>query len=134
MLREAVKNVLDNAVRHGRAGAGGGIVIRLFTDRADGARCLSVSDGGPGIAEPDRARAFERFQRGSATDAPGSGLGLAIVKRVVDAHGGRLDLADRPGGGLAVTLRFPSSEERRVGKEGVLTFRSRGSTAHKKKK
>src|SRR3546814_16991154 len=66
MLREAVKNVLDNAVRHGRAGAGGGIVIRLFTDRADGARCLSVSDGGPGIAAPDRARAFAGSTRGYA--------------------------------------------------------------------
>src|SRR3546814_16400515 len=107
MLREAVKNVLDNAVRHGRAGAGGGIVIRLFTDRADGARCLSVSDGGPGIAEPDRARAFERFQRGSATAAPGSGLALAIVKRVVHAPGGRRDLAHRPGACLAVNLIYP---------------------------
>src|SRR3546814_6466437 len=87
MLREAVKNVLDNAVRHGRAGAGGSIVIRLFTDRTDATHCLSVSDGGPGIKEPHRARVFERFQRGSATEAPGSGLGLAIVKSVVDAHG-----------------------------------------------
>src|SRR3546814_1297446 len=81
MLREAVKNVLDNAVRHGRAGAGGSIVIRLFTDRTDATHCLSVSDGGPGIKGPHRARVFERFQRGSATEAPGSGLGLAIVKR-----------------------------------------------------
>src|SRR3546814_7034825 len=89
MLREAVKNVLDNAVRHGRAGAGGSIVIRLFTDRTDATHCLSVSDGGPGIKEPHRARVFERFQRGSATEAPGSGLGLAILKSVVDAHGGR---------------------------------------------
>lgn len=106
MLREAVKNVLDNAVRHGRAGKDG-IGVRLFVDEADGARCISVSDAGPGIPEPERARAFERFQRGAATEIPGSGLGLAIVRRVVDAHGGGVALSDRPGGGLVVTLRFP---------------------------
>lgn len=106
MLREAVKNLLDNAVRHGRAGEDG-IGVRLFLDGADEARCISVSDGGPGIPEPERARAFERFQRGSAADMPGSGLGLAIVRRVVDAHGGGVALSDRPGGGLVVTLRFP---------------------------
>src|SRR3546814_16998460 len=82
MLREAVKNVLDNAVRHGRAGAGGSIVIRMFTDRTAATHCLPVSDGGPGIKEPHRTRVFERFPRGSATVAPGLGPGLAIVPTV----------------------------------------------------
>lgn len=107
MLREAVKNVLDNAVGHGRSGAGGGIAVRLFTGPDDGACCISIADRGPGIRAADRARVFERFQRSAATGVHGSGLGLAIVRRVVDAHGGTVQLADRNGGGLVVTLCFP---------------------------
>src|SRR3546814_12467965 len=70
MLREAVKTVLDNAVRHGRAGAGGSIALRPFTDRTDAPLCISFSDGAPGITEPHRARVVGRFRRGPWNDAP----------------------------------------------------------------
>src|SRR3546814_11813057 len=100
MLREAVKNVLDNAVRHGRAAAGGSIVIRLFTDRTDATHCLSVSDRGPGLQEPHRARVFERFQRGAATESRGSGPGLPCVTTVVAPTARPVHLTARRAGGL----------------------------------
>ncbi len=106
MVREALKNVLDNAVRYGSPD-GGPIRVRLHGDGTDGSRCVTVADSGPGLPAAERERVFERFRRGANAQGPGSGLGLAIVRRVIDVHGGSVDLADAPGGGLAVTLRFP---------------------------
>ncbi|HET8728013.1 MAG TPA: sensor histidine kinase [Alphaproteobacteria bacterium] len=106
MLREALKNVLDNAVRHGCA-CSPRISVSLFVDDAGREHCVAVSDNGPGIPAPDRESIFDRFRRGANAEAAGSGLGLAIVKRVMDAHGGSVDLSDGAEGGLAVTLRFP---------------------------
>jgi len=68
---------------------------------------LTVVDHGPGIAAADAARVFERFARGEHAPSGGAGLGLAIVKRVVEAHGGRIDLANRHGGGLVATITLP---------------------------
>ena len=63
----------------------------------------------PASPTPRRSRVLERFTRGSAgQDVAGSGLGLAIVKAVADAHGRRLTLLDRPGGGLIVRLSVPA--------------------------
>jgi signal transduction histidine kinase len=70
---------------------------------------LAVWDSGPGIPAEERDRVFDRFHRGSAGETsgqPGSGLGLAIVKAIADAHGAEVSLADRPGGGLEVTVVF----------------------------
>ncbi|RXD40623.1 ATP-binding protein, partial [Xanthomonas perforans] len=53
---------------------------------------------------------FERFVRGADAPAGGAGLGLAIVKRVVEAHGGRIDLSNRIGGGLIASLHFPGGD------------------------
>jgi len=68
---------------------------------------LTIADHGPGIAPADAQTVFERFARGRDAAAGGAGLGLAIVKRIVEAHGGTIDLSNRVGGGLVVTLRLP---------------------------
>lgn len=103
MLSEAIKNLLDNALKFG---AGTEILVRL--EAQNGRANLSIADRGPGIAAPERARITERFVRGSrAGETPGSGLGLAIVASVVERHGGGLSFADRDGGGLVVQLTFP---------------------------
>ena len=65
---------------------------------------LSVTDEGPGVPEADIGRLLEPFERGEASrnrETGGSGLGLAIVRAIVEGHGGRLVLANRPQGGLA---------------------------------
>ena len=68
-----------------------------------------MRDNGPGIPADERARVFERFARGAAPDAPGSGLGLAIVKRIVERHGGDVELGEGlDGKGLGVVVRIPA--------------------------
>ncbi|QDA57811.1 sensor histidine kinase [Thermomonas aquatica] len=102
-LFQAVVNLLDNALRH--AQAGGDVVVSTMAD-ADGV-VLEVADRGPGIAEADRSRVFDRFERLQPDrGTPGSGLGLSLVRAIVIRHGGRIELQDnRPG--LRVLLRFP---------------------------
>jgi two-component system, OmpR family, sensor histidine kinase TctE len=102
MLCEALKNLIDNALRHG--GAEGPVSIEL--EPTGDAYRLCVADRGPGIPLENRTRVFERFARGSST-APGAGLGLAIVRQAVESHRGTITLLDRPGGGLIVELHLP---------------------------
>ncbi|KLD79212.1 sensor histidine kinase [Xanthomonas hyacinthi] len=102
LLREAIKNLIDNACKYGGDGA---LQVALTCAARD---CVvTVADHGPGIAAADAERVFERFARGEGAAAGGAGLGLAIVKRVVDSHGGRIDLSNRVGGGLIASLRLP---------------------------
>ena len=104
MLREAFKNLIDNALRHG-ANEDGYIDVRL--ERHDGGWRITVSDQGPGIPPALANTAFERFARGPNPRAPGAGLGLSIIKRVVDIHGGTLSLSNRVGGGLDAVITLP---------------------------
>lgn len=67
---------------------------------------LRVSDGGPGIADPERLR--RPFERGDAArGTQGAGLGLAIVDRIAERHRGAVEIGQRDGGGTRVTLRLP---------------------------
>ncbi|WYX11749.1 sensor histidine kinase N-terminal domain-containing protein [Achromobacter xylosoxidans] len=106
MLREAFKNLIDNALRHG-ASADGHIDVRL--ERDDAGWRITVADQGPGIPAALAQSAFERFSRGPNPRTPGAGLGLSIIKRVVDIHHGRLNLSNRPGGGLEAVVLLPAS-------------------------
>ncbi|MCV6903721.1 MAG: sensor histidine kinase N-terminal domain-containing protein [Achromobacter xylosoxidans] len=106
MLREAFKNLIDNALRHG-ASADGHIDVRL--ERQDAGWRITVADQGPGIPAALAQSAFERFSRGPNPRTPGAGLGLSIIKRVVDIHQGRLSLSNRPDGGLEAVVLLPAS-------------------------
>lgn len=106
MLREAFKNLIDNALRHG-ASADGHVEVRL--ERQDGGWRITVADQGPGIPAALAQSAFERFSRGPNPRTPGAGLGLSIIKRVVDIHQGRLSLGNRPGGGLEASILLPTN-------------------------
>jgi two-component system sensor histidine kinase TctE len=102
LLREAVGNLIDNALRY--AGRGAQVTVRV--GRAGAMALLEVSDTGPGIALADRDRVFERFVR--ATDAgDGCGLGLAIVREIVERHAGRVELSAVQPRGLCVRLYLP---------------------------
>ncbi|WP_439113824.1 sensor histidine kinase [Hydrogenophaga sp.] len=107
LLREALANLLHNAIRHG--GAGSHVTLTVRADAAGAVR-LSVVDDGPGLPPEELVRAGERFFRGGGGALPGSGLGLAIVRTVAQRHGGQMEVAAGPEGqGLAVTLTLPTS-------------------------
>ncbi len=92
-LHRALANLLENAAKFD---PGGTEPIEVVVT---GAR-IEVLDRGPGIAESDRTRVFDRFYRApAARGLPGSGLGLAIVRDIATAHGGHAFAAHRPGGG-----------------------------------
>ncbi|HOL36968.1 MAG TPA: ATP-binding protein [Rubrivivax sp.] len=106
-LRSLLRNLVDNALKHGRRdGEAGARVALALRSAAEGA-VLEVDDAGPGIAAAEREHAFERFRRGDTSRSEGSGLGLAIVQAVARQHGGSVELGSSAEGGLRVTVRLP---------------------------
>ena len=99
LLREAVANLVENAVRVSPPGA----QVRLRVDRGLGGPVIAVADDGPGIESDRLPRLFERFQRSDS----GSGLGLAIARRVVERHGGTIRVKTEPGTGSTFTIELP---------------------------
>jgi signal transduction histidine kinase len=107
LIQQAVANLVDNAVKFSPAGA----TVTLSGVPTPGGLEIAVADQGPGIPEPDRTRAGERFFRGeSARNTPGSGLGLALVQAVARLHGGILRL-ENAAPGLLARLALPGHEE-----------------------
>ena len=104
LLKEALANMLHNALRH--TPRGGQVTVQV---RRDGDHTLlTVLDNGAGMTAEQRARAGERFYRAGNTALPGSGLGLAIVRSICERHGGTLHVHASPHGpGLAVSMRLP---------------------------
>ncbi len=107
-LEQVLANLLDNAASHG----GGAIAVRVSC--ADGLGVIEVDDEGPGVAPEDRSSIFDRFTRGAGArargDSEGAGLGLALVAEHVAAHGGRVEVMDRPGGGARFRIEIPKQE------------------------
>jgi two-component system phosphate regulon sensor histidine kinase PhoR len=99
-----VSNLLDNAIKYSPRGA----TIHATTADEGELVALSVHDEGPGIAEQELARVFERFYKGEASrSSAGVGLGLAIVKHLVRTHGGTATVVSVPGRGATFTVRLP---------------------------
>jgi two-component system sensor histidine kinase TctE len=104
-LSVLLANLADNAVRY--TPRGGRVTVRAAMDDS-GSVLLSVEDNGPGIAEAERERVFERFHRLHGEDEPGCGLGLAIVREIATRFGIDVSLSTPAGGiGTLVSLRFP---------------------------
>lgn len=106
MIGQALTNVLKNAVEavHARpATAPPGKISVVVTTTID-VVAIAVSDNGIGLPQAERHRLTEPYV---TTRAKGTGLGLAIVKKILEDHGGRIGLADRPDGGAVVTLTIP---------------------------
>ena len=103
LLKRALANLLDNAVKYG----GGEITVRLW--REGGRVVLAVEDRGAGIPAEQRDAAKLPFVRleSARSDATGSGLGLAIVERAARLHGGKFYLEDCAEGGLSAKLVLP---------------------------
>ncbi|QAU49018.1 sensor histidine kinase [Bradyrhizobium guangzhouense] len=105
LLFDAIANLVDNAIKHGRAG---GKVTVICRNAGDGAT-IAIGDDGPGIAADQRDHVFKRFYRlEQSRYTPGNGLGLSLVAAVARLHGAEIVLQDNAPG-LTVRLSFPSA-------------------------
>jgi two-component system sensor histidine kinase CpxA len=117
MLSRAIGNLVRNAQRYA-AGTG---PVEIAASRANGHVSITVSDRGPGVAAEALPRLLEPFYRpdmARSRDSGGVGLGLAIVKSCTEACGGKVEIANRQGGGLSVTLNLkvdPGTDAARAG-------------------
>ncbi len=103
-LVRAVRNLVENATRHATT------TVQVRVARRWEQVVVTVDDDGPGVAEADRARVFDRFvrvDRHRARTQGGSGLGLAIVREIATAHAGSVRVGDSPLGGAQFTLTLP---------------------------
>lgn len=106
LLFDAISNLVDNAIKHGRDG---GVVIISVEQNHAGA-VISIIDEGPGIPPDEVERVFRRFYRlERSRSTPGNGLGLSLVGAVVRLHGAHIALSDNSPG-LKVELHFPIHE------------------------
>uniref|UniRef100_A0A5Q5CA29 histidine kinase n=1 Tax=Mycobacterium sp. (strain JLS) TaxID=164757 RepID=A0A5Q5CA29_MYCSJ len=105
-LRLAVDNLVRNAITHGGAGR-----VVLTARRTDGWLTIVVDDDGRGLPAEEHETVLGRFRRGSTAAPGGSGLGLALVAQQAELHGGTIELADSPLGGLRATLTVSTSTE-----------------------
>lgn len=107
-LRQAVQNLVENALRHGCPGPG--MTVEVISRRRDGMVEVGVRDEGPGVP-PDQQRAiFDLYRRGSNGDeAGGAGLGLATVRKIAEWHGGGVRVDSRPGAGATFWIAFPDA-------------------------
>ena len=107
LLRRAVDNLLDNAVKHA---AGSRVALRVSADTEARSVSIEVEDDGAGMSPEAARRAFEPFFRADQSRdrrTGGVGLGLSIVRTIIDAHGGEVTLDSKPGRGTKVTMRLP---------------------------
>ena len=105
-FKQIVLNLLTNAVKFTPEGG----TVTLGAQRANGAYVFSVKDTGVGIAPEDHERIFEEFRQvGGDSDrkAEGTGLGLALTRRLVELHGGSIDVDSAPGKGSTFTFTLP---------------------------
>ena len=105
-LRQLLHNLVKNAIEAIRSGHGSALWISSRRDRAAGADCveLNVRDDGPGFPDHILASAFEPYV---TTKPKGTGLGLAIVKKIVEEHGGWIQVENAPEGGARIAIRLP---------------------------
>jgi signal transduction histidine kinase len=107
-IEQVVENLVDNALKYGKAGG----AVRIEGERrADRVR-LAVIDDGPGVEAPHLPRLFERFYRvdpGRSRERGGTGLGLAIVKHLVESMSGSVTVASAPGEGCRFTIDLPAA-------------------------
>lgn len=102
-LRRALSNLIDNAVRYGRAAT-------VTARRAGPSIVIAVADDGPGLPPERLDSVFEPFERGEASrnrQTGGTGLGLTVARQAARAHGGDVVLSNRPEGGLEARLHLP---------------------------
>jgi two-component system, OmpR family, phosphate regulon sensor histidine kinase PhoR len=102
----AIENLIDNAIKYSSSGTRIDVVARRNGDRV----FADICDQGIGIEPEDLSRIFDKFyraKRGDKQSVGGSGLGLTLVKAAVEAHGGAVEVASKPGEGSRFTISLP---------------------------
>lgn len=110
-LEQVLYNIISNSIKY--TPNGGKITVSL--ENVFNELCIDVEDTGIGIPEKDLARIFERFYRvdkARSREQGGTGLGLAISKGIIDAHGGKIEIASKAGEGTKVMIKLPLSRKR----------------------
>ncbi|WP_036933620.1 two-component system sensor histidine kinase EnvZ [Pseudoalteromonas sp. BSi20439] len=103
-IKRVVTNMIENALRYSE----GDIEVLSYFNSNKKYVVIAVKDSGPGIPESELESVFEPFKQGDAArGSEGSGLGLAIIKRIIDMHGGKVVLSNRPEGGLSAQIYLP---------------------------
>jgi len=108
--RVRLRQVIDNLLSNVRAHTPPGMSAVVGVEQSDHEAIITVSDSGPGLSDDQAARVFERFYRADASRSRahgGAGLGLSIVASIVRAHGGRVEVSPRSGGGSVFTVHLP---------------------------
>jgi two-component system, OmpR family, sensor histidine kinase KdpD len=105
LIEQTLTNLLENAIKYTPSSAAFGIAASII----NGSILVEVSDNGPGIRQGDEERIFDKFVRGS-TAKGGIGLGLTICKAIIKAHGGRIWVEHKPGGGASFRFTLPILE------------------------
>jgi two-component system, OmpR family, sensor histidine kinase KdpD len=106
LIEQALINLLENAAKYSPGSIDVGAVVR------DGEVIVEVADRGPGIPLGEEARVFEKFHRAAREgNSEGVGLGLTICRAIVAAHGGRIWVQNRPGGGASFQFALPIAGE-----------------------
>ncbi len=109
-LARLFQNLISNAVKYRHPGRRPAIHVAA-RKRDDGMASFRVSDNGRGLAAEDKERAFQLFQRpGDNTAIDGTGIGLAVCKRMVERHGGSIDVESTPGEGATFCFTLPLAE------------------------
>lgn len=106
-LKQVFLNILDNAAKYGREGKT--IEVSVYAD--SDAATIRFRDHGPGIPEHELPHVTEKFYKGGSSKERGSGIGLAVCEEIVTRSGGKLEIANAPGGGTAVAVRLPYAPE-----------------------
>jgi two-component system sensor histidine kinase KdpD len=106
LIEQVLINLLENAIRHTPAAS----PIDVSARAADGRIEVDVADRGPGVPTQDAERVFDKFYRAREGEGGGVGLGLTICRGIVQAHGGRIWVEDRPGGGAVFRFTLPLAD------------------------
>lgn len=107
LLRRAIANLLDNAAKF----SGDSGTVTVTVESTGKVARVVIDDNGIGMTEGEAAHAFDRFWRAQdARATPGFGLGLPLVKQIIEAHGGTVNIASKPGIGSTVTLTVPCDD------------------------
>lgn len=111
LLQSVAQNLVSNAVKYTAGRPDARVVVRVLKER--GSAVLEVTDNGPGMSDESQRQLFQPFFRApEARSMPGHGLGMATTKRLVEAHGGSIEVKSALGAGTQVTVRLPLAERR----------------------